>query len=71
MASLTLNPIECLPTVLPLIFVKGKGIIAFVASQSRGVGCVKLGTGQLEFLGGTEKKQNLNSIKPHVIYVYF
>ena len=39
--------------------------------QSRGVGSVKLGRGQLEFRGGTEKKLNLSSIKPHVIYVYF
>ena len=38
---------------------------------SRGVGSVKLGRGQLEFRGGTEKKLNLSSIKPHVIYVYF
>ena len=36
-----------------------------------GVGSVKLGRGQLEFRGGTEKKLNLSSIKPHVIYVYF
>ena len=38
---------------------------------ARGVGSVKLGRGQLEFRGGTEKKLNLSSIKPHVIYVYF
>ena len=39
--------------------------------QFMGVGSVKLGRGQLEFRGGTEKKLNLSSIKPHVIYVYF
>ena len=43
----------------------------FTYPAGRGVGSVKLGREQLEFRGGTEKKLNLSSIKPHVIYVYF
>ena len=46
-------------------------LMYFVDTARRGVGSVKLGRGQLEFRGGTEKKLNLSSIKPHEIYVYF